>query len=497
MRELGTCRLGHRMRTQLAKQMLKESIMNGVAENARGPVKQKERLSWRELGAFGVGGIAYNLGTDALKQLAAPIYNIVLGLNPAWIGIVLMIGRLWDAVTDPLIGSISDNCRSRWGRRRPFVVIGAIGSAVVFPLIWLVPSHWGQMGMLCYLVATSLLFYTLFTVFSVPYFTLGMEISPDYDERTRATAARVFFSTFSGLLVTWTFRITQLDIFPDPLTGMRWVGVFTGVLMLASALPPGILIKERYQKLANKQPRVPLLQSARTTFANRPFVIVVAISVCMILGGTMFNALGIYVITYHVCAGDIRSSATLLGLSGTISTIAVLAGVPLVAWISGRWGKVRAAMICLGLGVIGSVLKWFLYTPEHPYWLLIVPAFMGPVLPGLWTIVHSMKADVCDLDELTTGLRREGIFASISLWIHKFAVALTFFISGLLLTAIGFDQGLGGNQSPQTILLLRTLFSIVPIGFFVICAALLCQYPLSRQEVERIREQLERRRSIV
>ncbi len=459
------------------------------------PPKRDRKLSWKELAGFGIGGVANNLGTDALKQLAAPIYNIILGLNPAWIGFVLMLGRLWDAMLDPAVGARSDNLRSRWGRRKPFVIIGAVACAVTFPLIWMVPRHWGETAMFAYLIATSLLFYTAFAIFSVPYFTLGMEISPDYDERTRATATRVFFSTFAGLLITWTFRLTQLDVFTDPLSGMRWMGLGIGLLFLVTALPPGFLVRERYEKLAHNQRKVPLLQSVRMTLYNKPFLLILAISVLMILGGTLFNALGVYVITYYVCNGEIKAAATLLGLSGTIATLTAIAGVPAVAWVSERRGKVQAACLCASLGIVGSLMKWFLYTPEAPYRLLWVAAFMGPVLPGLWTIVHSMKADVCDYDEWHTGMRREGIYAALSMWVHKCAVSATFLLSGLILNLVGFDQKLGGAQTGQAITLLRALFSLAPIFFFLACIFCLVKYPLSRRRMEALRKRLEARRS--
>lgn len=455
------------------------------------------RLRVRDLAAFGVGGVPYNLGVESLKNLANPIFNIVLGVNPAVIGTMHMLARLWDAFTDPVMGSISDNCRSRWGRRRPFIAAGAALCALSFPLIWFVPAGASSAFAAGWFLVTSLLFYTCFTVFSVPFFSLSLELSPDYHERTRVTAARALFATITSLIIAWAFKLAQLDIFPDTLTGMRWVGVGMGLLFLVGGLPPALLLRERYQQVAQSRPKVPLLPSARATLTNRSFRVILAISVCMVIGVNTFNALGIYVNTYHVFGGDTKRAAMMLGLTVSVSLPVAWLAIPAVTWLAGRAGKTTAMRVCLGFGFVAGALKWFLFDPAHPYWQLALPVFLVPASSGFWILLHSMKADVCDEDELRTGDRREGMFGAVSGWIHKLAASITFTLSGLVLVATGFDQALGAGQAPEAILRLRVYFSLAPCAFFAACLVLLAFYRLGPAEMAAIRRELEMRRAAV
>lgn len=455
---------------------------------------KKDRLTLRELVGFGVGGVSYNLGVDAIKNLANPFYNVLLGINPAWIGMVMMIARIWDAVTDPVMGSISDNCRSRWGRRRPFILVGSVLCAMTFPLIWMVPAGWSDRATLFYFLGTSILFYTSFTVYCVPYMTLSLELSPSYSERTKVSAARMIFASVSSLLVAWMFRFAQSDWFSNPMTGMRVAAIGVGVVFLLSGIPPALLTRERYQKLGQSQPKQSLRVAFTATLGNKPFRTLMGITVLVVLGFNTFNALGFYVNTYYVAGGDLKLGATLHGIAGTVFVVAIYVAVPLVTWVAHRWGKVNALLFCLGAGAFGSALKWVLFTPEHPYWQLVVPFFIAPSTAGFWVIVNSMKADACDLDELEHGFRREGAFASVSAWLQKFSAALTFSLAGLALLAVGFDQGRSGAQPEATLFWLRVMFSLAPIVFFLACLALAWRLPFTAEKMAEVRAELERRR---
>lgn len=456
----------------------------------------RDRLSYRELLGFGVGGVSYNLGVDAIKNLANPVYNLLLGLNPMWIGVVMMTARIWDAVTDPIMGSVSDNCRSRWGRRRPFILTGAILCAFSFPLIWMVPRGWSEHATLIYFLVTSLFFYTSFTIFCVPYMTLSLELSPDYRERTRVSAARMLFAAVSGLLVAWVFRIAQSDYFADPMTGIRVAGLGIGAIFLLTGIPPALWSKERYQKLGQSQPKQNLKASFKATLGKGPFRRLMWITVLVVLGFNTFNAMGIYVNTYHVCGGDMKAAATLQGISGSVFVAALFIAVPLVTWIANRWGKVNALHFCLVSGMTGSALKWVLFTPEHPYWQMAVPFFIAPATAGFWVVVNSMKADACDLDELKHGLRREGAFAAISSWLQKFSAALTFSLTGFVLVVIGFDQAKGADQATETIFALRVVFSGAPILFFLVCMMIAWRLPFTPARMAEVRRELEHRRQL-
>lgn len=457
----------------------------------------RDRLARPELLGFASGGLSLNLGVESLKQLAYPVYNILLGVSPGWIGTILLVTRLYDAFTYPLVGWLSDNSRTRWGRRRPFVALGAVLCGLTFPLIWFVPASAGHETAIVYFAITSLLYYTAVAVFNVSYMTLSFELTPDYAERTRIMAARTFFGAISGLLLAWVFRVAQSDLFSDPLTGMRIAGVALGAIFVASGLPAAIFTRERYRRLAEGQPKQSLLRSFRDAFRYHPFRILMILTVIIVFCTQSVIALGIYINTYYVYAGDLKAAAAVTAWYGTVNLLAVWASLPVVTWAGARFGKTRTLAGTMLIGLTGSVLKWFLFTPAAPYAQLVVALFIAPAVAGFWVIVNSMKADLCDWDELHTGLRREGMFAAVSAFLQKLAAAITFSFAGAVLVWSGFEQAKGGAQAPETLLHLRLTFAFLPATAYVVGLALLRAYPLSRDRMADVRATLEVRRSAV
>jgi GPH family glycoside/pentoside/hexuronide:cation symporter len=456
---------------------------------------KQDRLGRKELLSFAVGGLPLNLGVESLKQLAYPVYNILLGVSPAWIGLILMIARLFDAFTDPLMGWISDNTRSKWGRRRPYIAIGSILCGLAFPLVWFVPAGSTETQAIIYFSITTLIYYSAVTVFNVSYMTLSFELTGDYSERTRVMAARTFFGALSGLTLAWVFSIANTDLFSDPLTGMRVVGVVIGVVFIVSGLPAAIGTRERYHKIASAQAKQSLLSSLKGAFLYAPFRILMVLTVVIVFCTQAVTAFGIYINTYYVYGGDVKAAAALTAWYATVNLLATWASLPALTWAARRFGKTRTLAITMAIGCTGAVLKWFLFQPGMPYAQLIVACFVAPANAGFWVLVNAMKADMCDWDELKTGLRREGMFAAVSGWLQKLAAAFTFSFAGAVLVWTGFEQAKGGAQAPETMLSIRLIFAFVPAAAYVFGIAILRLYPLSPQVMGEVRAQLEARRA--
>lgn len=459
--------------------------------------RQGDRLGNRELLGFAVGGLPLNLGVESLKQLAYPVYNIVLGVNPAAIGLILMIARLVDAFVDPLIGWMSDNSRSRWGRRRPFVALGSILCGLTFPLVWFVPAGASESQAIAYFAATALIYYLAVSVYQVSYMTLGMELTPDYAERTRVMASRTVFGAMSGLILAWVFRISQADMFSDPLTGMRVVGMVLGGIFIATGVPAALASRERYHRIAAHQAKQSMLASFTGAFRYGSFRILMVLTLVIVFCTQSVNALGIYVNSYYIYGGDIKAAATVTAWYGTVTLFATWASLPILTFAARRWGKTRALAGTMAVGCIGAILKWFLFQPEFPYAQLVVAFFVAPANAGFWVLVNAMKADMCDWDELKTGLRREGMFAAVSAWLQKLAAALTFSFAGFVLVWTGFEQSLGGAQDPGTLLHIRIVFAFVPAAAYVAGIVLLKWYPLSPGVMAEVRSELEAKRAAV
>lgn len=462
---------------------------NIATENTAG------RVDLRSKTVYGLGGLAENTMHNAVNNMANPVFNVGLGVSPFLIGLATAIFRLWDAITDPLMGMISDRFLSRWGRRRPFIVIGGILSSSLFTLVWWAPPGLGEMGYFFWFLFVCLLFYTAFTIFGVPYLALGFELSPDYHERTRVMAFRTWFASIGGIAIQWLFWLTQLDFFENTVEGMRWVGLGVGVLLLLCTLAPGLFLKERVltqEEIDQNRAKVNL-KSVFGVFKVKPFLFIIGSLTCAVLGMFMVAILGFYINVYYLFGGDLKASATIIGISGSFYHLVCLLSVPLVTWTSVRLGKRKTLILFLSVAVVGSAGKWWLFIPEAPYLQLVVTGLMAPGLSALWTILSSMIADITDYDELQTGMRREGSFGAIYNWTLKLGFAFCFLLSGFILEFSGFDESLGGAQSEATMTTLRLLYTVVPMLGISLAIALISFYPINEERANEIRESLKNR----
>lgn len=459
----------------------------------------KDKIPLQEKLFYGVGSGSYQLSGDGVKSLANPIYNITLGLSPSLIGLVLMISRIFDAFTDPVIGRWSDNARSRWGRRRPFIFVGSFLAAGGFVLIWMVPASWaGQtQPLFIYYLCTMLLFYFCATIQVVPYHTLGLEMTADYDERTSISGYKMVFSFAFSLLLPWIFRLAQSDAFSGgTMAGMRYLSYILAGVIIVGGILPAIFVKERYYKVAQSQAKTPFWVSARQTFANREFLVLTGVILVSSFGPSMVGSLAPYIIYYHMYGGDTKAGAEMAAIGANVFSVAAILFTPLIVRLSSKWGKVKVMQATVWLGAFNSVMTLVLFTPERP-WLVIVYFFLQAPTAGFWVVTTSMKADICDDDELRHGTRREGMFGAVGGWIGKVGLSLTYLLSGVILDATGFQVELKGAQSPDTLWEMRMLFAAVPLVTALLSLYFLKKYTLDRKRMAEIRAKLEARRASI
>ncbi len=473
-----------------------------VESNETGPRGERieashEPIPRSELLAYGSGVAAFDMAINGMKTLAGPIFNITLGMSTTLVGHALVIMRMWDAFTDPLMGWLSDNTKSRWGRRRPYVFLGSALCAVAYALIFHVPNGLSPNGSLfTYFVLGSVGLYTCVTVLSVSYNALGFEMSPDYHERTVIFAYRAAFAQLSKVLLLYLYFFCQLDVFVDTMTGVRWVGLGLGILIFLLAMPSVLFVREGHAEKAAKQEKIPIGWAIKTTMKTQPFLVLAGLVIVAIFGSNFHLALGPYVNIYHVAAGDTKFGAELQGIGGVVGTATAFASIPLLTWFSMRFGKIRTVNICLWFILIGSILKWFTYTPSMPYLQLVVQPFLRIGETGFWLLIGSMKADVCDWDEWKTGYRREGMYGAAAGWVQKLTQSLTFaFGSGYVLSIIGFDATKGAVQDPGVVEWMRILFAGLPSILAVGGIFLLKTYPIDEEKAAEISRDLEEQRA--
>lgn len=475
------------------------------------PTANRDRIPLIQKLAYGVGALVNNLLGAAIGVMAI-VLNLGLGMNPAMVGLLMSLPRLTDALTDPLMGFISDQTRTRWGRRRPYIFVGAILAGVVFATLWQLPEGHSERFYFWFFLVGSIIFYLAYTMYATPWVALGYEMTPDYNERTRLMGFANFMGQFAWVAAPWFYMIMENErLFDDSVAGARGLAIVIGVFVIFAGLVPAILCRERMGKAVEAETSATqesgkealirnfsaFFKGFATTIKFPPFLKLCVATFLVFNGFMLVSAFSSYVIIYYVHGGDNYEGAKLMGWNGTVSAIATFAVIPLITWISTRIGKRRAFFVAIGISIFGYAIKFFCYSPEMPLLLLVATPFMAFGLGGLFTLMGSMVADVCDYDELQTGQRREGMYGSIFWWVVKLGMALALGLSGFLLNFTGFDVHLGGNQSEHTLLLMRLFDVCIPIVASAIAIWMVYSYNITEDKAREIRSQLEARRGTV
>jgi len=471
----------------------------------------EDRIPFSHKVIYGSGAFVNNLLAAAIGGMII-VLNLGLGMNPALVGLVAALPRLTDAFTDPLMGYISDNTRSRWGRRRPYIFCGAILSGLFFALLWQLPVGKSEAFYFWYFLAGSVIFYLAYTMFATPWVALGYELTPDYHERTRLMGTQNFIAQLAYVIAPWFLLIMQKEEWFDGMVdGAAGLAIIIGVFAAVVGIMPAIFLRERIAAdIANscgdiEAPKETLgaamlrnmkcfLKGFATSLKFKPFVKLCVATFLVFNGFMLIASFQFYVIIYYVSGGDTVDGAKWAGLAGTVGAVSTFLVIVLVTWIGTQLGKRKTFFLAIGVSMIGYAMKWFCYNPEIP-WLVVVPApLMAFGLGALFTLMPSMIADVVDADELETYERREGMYGSIFWWMVKLGMAAALAGGGFLLNATGFDEALGGAQSERTIYLMRMCDAFIPCIASAIAIYAIYTFSITEQRAHEIRAELEARR---
>lgn len=452
--------------------------------------------------AFGIGMLANQMFPAVLG-----IFMVVLVQDlgfPGWMwGIIFFLPRVFDAITDPIMGYISDNTRSRWGRRRQYVFIGAIIMGISFVIMWQLYREAGITYNFYFFLLWSFLFYLGLTIFSVPYVAMGYEMSNDFHERTSIMAVAQWIGQWAWVLAPW-FWVIMYDKtwFESADVATRTLAVWVGVICMLFAMVPAIFIRsestlnENYARLTVRsigRSLKEILSGFKEAFASIPFRKLCIATFFIFNAFNTIASFSFFIVVYYLFNGDTSASGiwpTLFGSLGAVFTTFLV--IPIVARMSKSMGKKKAFVVSQGISIFGYILLWFLFVPGKPYLFIIALPFFSFGIGSLFTLMMSMTADVIDLDELHTGKRREGIFGAIYWWMVKVGFAVAGLLSGAIMTLVNFDPS-SATQPEGAITGLRLFYSGIPILGTLTAMYIMRNYDVTEERSKSIRAELDKR----
>ncbi len=454
--------------------------------------------------AFGLGMLANQMFPAVLG-----IFMVVLVQDlgfPGWMwGTIYFFPRIFDAFTDPIMGFISDNTKSKWGRRRQYVFIGAVVMGLAFMVMWQLYRVNGVEYNFIYFILWSFVFYLGLTIFSVPYVAMGYEMSNDFHERTSIMGVAQWIGQWAWVIAPW-FWVIMYDktLFESADVATRTLAVWVGFIFMLCAMVPAVFIKSRSTLNENYSPLSiatiggslkKILSGFKEAFNLKPFR---QLCIATFLVFNAFNtiaAFSFFIIVYHLFDGDAGAAGiwpTLFGCLGALGTTFLV--IPIVTRLSKIMGKRNAFITSQGVSVFGYILLWFLFIPGKPYMFIFALPFFSFGIGSLFVLMMSMTADVIDMDELNTGLRREGTFGAIYWWMVKFGFAIAGGLSGAIMTIVGFDSG-AETQPEGAITGLRAFFSGLPILGTLIAMYVMRNYDVTEERANEMRVELDRRKA--
>jgi len=471
---------------------------------APAPLPAGDRLPLSQKVGYGLGSFHDMWGHWLYQSMAFHVFNVFLGMAPGLISTALMIKIGFDAASDALFGWLSDNTRTRWGRRRPFILVGGVLAGIGLPLMFAVGRGWSNQSYFLFMLVSTVIYVPIMSCFNMPWASLGSEMTPDYHERTSVMSIKNAVQKLPELAMFVAAQFTTLAIFndasgkPDILKGAQVYCSILGGIMVLLSFAIFFLVKERYYQalVVTRTEKVPFKDTLYRTLKNRPFRIMLGTMMAYGLATAMVGLLGYYTTLYYVCQGDVAMGTRWNSAMGVAGMLMGLSGIPFAGWVARRWGKRNAMVTVLSLAICAFIGDWFFYNPALP-WLQVFAsggvAFTGA---GFWTLYGSTIADVIDHDELETGARREGSFAACGSWISKVGLALGNGASGWVLQFTGFDSKLP-VQSPEALWLIRVLLTSIPVCGLAIAIIVVLRLDLTERRMHQIRGALEARRGVV
>jgi GPH family glycoside/pentoside/hexuronide:cation symporter len=467
----------------------------------------EDRIPFGQKFAYGIGMLGNQMFFAALSVFLVVLVK-GLGFPPVLWGIIIFLPRVLDAVTDPIMGFITDNTKSRWGRRKPYIFVGAIVTGAAYIAMWQLYESNSLAFNFAYFLALSLVFYVGLTVFATPYVAMGYEMSRDFHERTRLMAVAQFLGQWAWVIVPWFWPlIYNTDLFPSAAVGVRTLSIWVGLGCMALALTPAIFVRspstkdaDNLQELSRKnlkQNQRALFDSFLAAFRCVPFR-KLCVATFLVFGSFQtIAAFGFFIVVYYLFDGNAEMAGNWPGWFASVGALCTtFLVIPIITWISQRLGKKNTFLLSQAISIVGYAMFWWAFQRETPLLMLAPLPLFAFGIGGLFTLMMSMTADVCDLDELDTGLRREATFGAIYWWMVKFGMAFAGLLSGLIMAVTGFVAD-APSQAEGVMTGMRLAYILVPITGALLAILVMWTYNVTEERAHEIRAELEKRRGKV
>jgi len=447
-------------------------------------MEKKDKLPFLTKIIYGTGDLGFSMNNSIISSLFPIFMMDVIGLSPALAAVILFVGRSWDYVNDPIVGHLSDRTRTRWGRRRPFLLFGAIPFGLSFILLWLSPNF-SQTGLIIYYSVAYIIYEAMATVVYMPYYALTPELTEDYDERTKLTSYRMLFNIL-GSLTAYVFPMLVIgSMVPDNTKKV----MIMALIAAAIAASPLFLVffgtKEKKEYMLEKQPK--LIPSLKAAFKNRPFIFGAGIYLLTWMTIVVLETNLLIYIKYIIKRPD-QSSL----IMASIFVTAIFA-LPIWNWAAKHWNKRLAYIIGVSFWAVVMIVL-IMVTPQTPFWVIMVLCIMAgigvsaaQVLP--WAIIP----DAIEWDEWMTFERHEGMFYSLITLLGKIGNSIAGPASLLVLQATGYQAG-AAIQPDSALLGIRLVIGPIPAILLVGGIVFALFYPLTREQHHKIVEELRIRR---
>jgi GPH family glycoside/pentoside/hexuronide:cation symporter len=448
-----------------------------------------QRLTLGTKVRYGLADLGIALITSAMQFFLLFYYTDVAGINPALAGLALMVGKLtWDAFNDPLFGYWSDRTRSRFGRRRIWMLIGAVPLGIAAWILFSLPKGLTGAPAFLAILGSFWLLDTFHTMVCTSYYAMTPELTRDYSERASLTSIRMVYSVVGYILgaalttlLAGLFHGTGLNL------QQAWsaTGAVFGAVAIITTLVTTLTVKEN-PEVAGEPSKLPALKAMLTCFKNRPFVILMIAQFLSSFSFTVLTALVPYFITYQLGMGDQVSFVLLVML--------LVIGIFLIPAkkVSDKINKGPAYALGLFIASVAIITGFFFPSGPTPL-IYVVAAVAGLGFSAQWVFPWSMLPDVVEYDEKITGERREGVYYGLWAFLSKFTSALGVAVSGWALNWFGYIPNV--VQTVRALFGIRLFFAVVPAVVILISLPFLIWYPITRKSHGALVQELAERRA--